>query len=104
MKLGAFQRSQGEVQQNVKPRSPWSTSDHVDLVGWSPYHVSPAGWPAGSTLQPARSSPPQEYLSIRRQERIRGNEVSWPQDPASRLDVVADRPLCSTASSSTFTT
>jgi hypothetical protein len=44
MKFEAFKRSQGEVQQNVKPRSPWSTSDHVDMVGRSPYLVGPAGW------------------------------------------------------------
>jgi hypothetical protein len=42
MKFGAFQRSQGEVQQHVKPRSPRSTSDHVDHVGQSPCQVGPA--------------------------------------------------------------
>jgi hypothetical protein len=33
MKFGAFQRSQGEVEQNVKPWLARSTSDHVDPVG-----------------------------------------------------------------------
>jgi hypothetical protein len=47
MKFGAFQRSQGEVQQNLKPRLPRSTSDHVDHVGRSPYQVGPAGRSAG---------------------------------------------------------
>jgi hypothetical protein len=43
MKFGAFQRSQGEVQQNVKPRSSRSTSNHVDPVGRSPCQVGPIG-------------------------------------------------------------
>jgi hypothetical protein len=47
MKFRAFQRSQGEVQQNVKPRSPRSTSDHVDPVDRSPCQVGPAGRPDG---------------------------------------------------------
>jgi hypothetical protein len=45
MKFGAFQRSQGELQQNVKLRSPRSTSNHVDPVGRSPCQVGPAGQP-----------------------------------------------------------
>jgi hypothetical protein len=55
MKFGAFQRSQGEVQQNVKPRSPRSTSNHVDPVGRSPCQVGPAGRPVGPL--PSRSAP-----------------------------------------------
>jgi hypothetical protein len=47
MKFEAFQRSQGEVQQNVKPRSPRSTFDHVDPVGRSPSQVGPVGWLTG---------------------------------------------------------
>jgi hypothetical protein len=47
MKFGAFQRSQVEVQQNVKPRSPRLTSDHVDPVGQSPCQVGLVGRPAG---------------------------------------------------------
>jgi hypothetical protein len=39
MKFGAFQRSQWEVQKNVKPQSPWSTSKHVDPVGCSPARI-----------------------------------------------------------------
>jgi hypothetical protein len=50
MKFGSFQRSQGEVQQNVKQRSPRSTSDHVDPVGQSPCQVGPVGRPADPTL------------------------------------------------------
>jgi hypothetical protein len=60
MKFGAFQRSQGEVQQNLKPRSPWSTSDHVDPIGQSPYKVDPVGQPPDPTLQLAGSSPLRE--------------------------------------------
>jgi hypothetical protein len=97
MKFGAFQRSQGEVQQNVKPKTPWSTSDHVDPVGQSPCQVGPAGRPAGTTLQPAESSPPQEYLSIWRQERIQGNKVGSPPRLVGRPHMVAGWPLCSTA-------
>jgi hypothetical protein len=42
MKFEAFQRSKREVQQNVKPRSARSTSDHVDAIGQSPYQVGPS--------------------------------------------------------------
>jgi hypothetical protein len=49
MKFGAFQRSQAEVQQNVKPWSPQSTSDHVDPIGRSPCQMGLAGsWLAHS--------------------------------------------------------
>jgi hypothetical protein len=58
MKFGAFQRSQGEVQQNVKPMSPRSTPDHVDPVGQSPCQVGLAGRPA-SRLAPLCSQPGQ---------------------------------------------
>jgi hypothetical protein len=55
MKFGAFQMSQGEVQQNVKPRSPRSTSNHVAPVGQNPYQVGPVGRPAGPL--PGRLAP-----------------------------------------------
>jgi hypothetical protein len=42
-----FSKVKREVQQNVKPRSQWSTSNHVDPVCQSPSQVGLAGRPAG---------------------------------------------------------
>jgi hypothetical protein len=83
MNFGAFQRSQGKVQQNVKPRVPRSTSDHMDHVGRSPCQVGPTGRPASPLhgqpaplcIQPGHVL---HGISISWQERIRGNAVGSP--------------------------
>jgi hypothetical protein len=111
MKFGAFQRSQGEVQQNIKPRSPQSTSDQVDPIGQSPCQEGPTGRPVGPLcgwLAPLCSQLGQvlhvnisPYVGKKESEAM---SLVRPQDPVSRPHVLADRPLCSTASSSTFVT
>jgi hypothetical protein len=111
MKFGAFQRSQGEVQQNVKPRSPRSTSDHVDPVGRSPCQVGPVGRLANSL--PGRTTPlcSQSGQVLRRNISPYGSKKEFeatrsvhPQDPTGWSHREASQPLYSTASSSTFTT
>jgi hypothetical protein len=100
MKFGAFQRSQGEVQQNVKPRSPRWSFDHVDPVGRSHCQVGPVGRSASPL--PGLPAP----LCSHPSQVLRGNISPYgdkkeseamksvhPQHPVGRPHMAANWPL-----------
>jgi hypothetical protein len=108
MKFGAFQRLQGEVEQNVKPWSPRSTSDLVDPIGRSPCQVGLAGRLAGPL--PSRPAPicsqqgqvlPGNISPYGGKKESEATRMVCANDPADRPQVASSRPLCSTTSSST---
>jgi hypothetical protein len=111
MKFGAFQRSQGEVQQIFKPRSPRSTFDHLDPVGRSPCQVGLVGQLTGPLpgLPAPLCSQPGQVLSVNialygGQKEYEATRSVHPQDLAGRPEVAVGRSLCNITSSSTFTT